>query len=128
MIELSQEFGFEAAHSLRRAVDATPSLRVHGHSYAGVLVLRGLPDPNTGMLVDLGHVERTVAMLREKLDHRLLDDVEGLGAGTMENLARWIFEQAHAALPALARVVVRRRSLGQSCAYEPAVDRGADRA
>ena len=119
MIELSQEFGFEAAHSLARGIDAAPSLRVHGHSYAGVLVLRGVPDPATGMLVDLGHVERVVATLREQLDHRLLDEVEGLGAGTMENLARWIFDASHAALPALARVVVRRRSLGQSCTYQP---------
>lgn len=128
MIELSQEFGFEAAHSLARGIDAEPSLRVHGHSYAGVLVLRGVPDPATGMLVDLGHVERVVAALRGKLDHRLLDEVDGLGAGTMENLARWIFEEARTALPALARVVVRRRSLGQSCAFEPVVDRGEDRA
>ena len=119
MIELSQEFGFEAAHSLARGIDAAPSLRVHGHSYAGVLVLRGAPDPATGMLVDLGHVERVITALREQLDHRLLDEVEGLGAGTMENLARWIYEEARVALPVLARVIVRRRSLGQSCAYQP---------
>ena len=92
---------------------------MHGHSYTGVLVLRGTADPVTGMLIDLGHVERAVAALREKLDHRLLDEVEGLGAGTMENLARWIYDEARAVLPTLARVIVRRRSLGQSCAYQP---------
>ena len=119
MIELAQAFGFEAAHSLRRDIDAAGSLRVHGHSYGGVLVLRGEPDPLTGMLVDLGQVERTIAVVREKLDHRLLDEVEGLGAGTMENLARWIFAEVRPGLPALARVIVRRPSLGQSCTYEP---------
>ena len=81
MIELAQEFGFEAAHSLARRIDAEASRRIHGHSYGGVLVLRGEADPETGMLVDLGHVERAIAAVRAKLDHRLLDEVEGLGAG-----------------------------------------------
>ncbi len=119
MIELAQEFGFEAAHSLERRVDAEASLRIHGHSYGGVLVLRGEADPATGMLVDLGHVERAVAAVRAQLDHRLLDEVDRLGAGTMENLARWIFEEVRPSLPQLARVIVRRASLGQSCTYEP---------
>lgn len=119
MIELAQEFGFEAAHSLRRAIETEASLRIHGHSYGGVLVLRGDADPDTGMLVDLGEVTRVIEDLRRALDHRLLDEVAGLGAGTMENLARWIYERAKPALPALARVEVRRASLGQSCAFEP---------
>ncbi len=119
MIELTQSFGFEAAHTLARDIDAESSARIHGHSYTGVLILRGEPDPSTGMLVDLGSVAATVAALRDQLDHRLLDRIEGLGAGTMENLAAWIFGQARRDLPALARVTVRRDSLGQTCSYEP---------
>ena len=119
MIELAQEFGFEAAHSLTRGIDTEASGRIHGHSYGGVLVLRGEADPATGMLVDFGHVERAVAAVRAKLDHRNLDEVDGLGAGTLENLASWIFEEVRPSLPQLARVIVRRASLGQSCTYEP---------
>ena len=119
MIELSQSFGFEAAHTLARAVEAEASARVHGHSYRAELVLRGEADPASGMLVDLGVVANAIGMLRERLDHRLLDGVEGLGQGTMENLAVWIYEKAKPGLPALARVVVRRESLGQVCSYEP---------
>ena len=32
MFELSKTFGFDAAHTLRRKVDAEPSRRIHGHS------------------------------------------------------------------------------------------------
>ncbi len=119
MIELSQSFGFEAAHTLRRSVDAEGSAQVHGHSYRAELVLRGPADPATGMLLDLGLVDATVLTLRERLDHRLLDSVEGLGAGTMENLAAWIYALAKPELPQLWRVVVRRDSLGQVCTFEP---------
>ncbi len=119
MIELSQSFGFEAAHTLDRAIDTDASRRVHGHSYAVDLVLRGEPDPVSSMLIDLGEVEAVITRLRLALDHRLLDEVEGLGPGTMENIATWIFDAARDRLPMLARVVVRRPSLGQACAYEP---------
>ena len=120
MIEVTQSFGFEAAHTLAREIETEGSARIHGHSYTGVLVLRGELDPSSGMLVDFGTLAVTIAELREALDHRLLDRVEGLGAGTMEHLAVWIYRRAKTSLPVLARVTVRRDSLGQTCSYEPA--------
>ncbi len=119
MIELRQSFGFEAAHTLARTIDAEGSARIHGHSYRGELVLRGEADPQTGMLVDLGVVAATIDIVRERLDHRLLNSIEDLGPGTMENLAAWIFRIARSTLPALAQVTVRRDSLGQVCSFEP---------
>ncbi len=56
--------------------------------------------------------------IRESLDHRLLNDVEGLGAPTLENLAKYIFGRAQAALPEVARVKLRRPSYGQTFVYE----------
>ena len=119
MIELSQAFGFEAAHTLERAVGTEASRRIHGHSYRAELVLRGEQLSSTGMLVDLGTVDAVIGRIVALLDHRLLDDVEGLGPPTMESLAAFIYETAKASLPCLARVVVRRDSIGQTCAYEP---------
>lgn len=120
MIELSQGFGFEAAHSLERRIEVEPSRRVHGHSYAGELVVGGdAPGPD-GMLVDLGLVQAVIAEIVAALDHRLLDEIEGLGPGTMENLAVWIYAFAKPRLARLRRVVVRRDSLSQVCTYQPA--------
>ncbi len=122
MIELSQSFGFEAAHTLTREVGAEGSARIHGHSYRAELVLRGPGERVSGMLIDLGLVASTVETLRDRLDHRLLDEIEDLGPGTMENLAAWIFDKAKPSLPPLWRVIVRRDSLGQSCAFQPDAD------
>ena len=51
MFELSKQFRFEAAHTLHRVVDSEPSRRVHGHSYRAEVVIRGRPDPVSGMLL-----------------------------------------------------------------------------
>lgn len=115
--ELSKQFRFEAAHTLRRAVDAEPSRRIHGHSYRAEVVLAGEADPATGMVIDLGLVERALADAREALDHRFLDEVADLGPATLENLSAWIWRRLAPGCPGLARVTVHRDSSGDACTY-----------
>jgi 6-pyruvoyltetrahydropterin/6-carboxytetrahydropterin synthase len=116
MIEITQEFGFDAAHFL--GVGAAENRRVHGHSFYVEVTLRGEPSPATGVLRDLGEVNEALKAIRTGLDHHLLNEVEGLGLPTLENLARYIYARAHAALPEVVRVRIRRPSFGQSCVYE----------
>ena len=118
MIELTQEFGFDAAHYLGQG--APENSRLHGHSFYCEVTLRGEPDAQRGWLRDLGEVKRALEAIREELDHRLLNEVEGLGNPTLENLARFIFRRAKKALPEVVRVKLRRPSYGQSCVYEDA--------
>ncbi|HWU26627.1 MAG TPA: 6-carboxytetrahydropterin synthase, partial [Rhizomicrobium sp.] len=76
------------------------------------------PHAQTGVLRDFGAIEQALTNIRARLDHQLLNEVEGLGQPTLENLARYIFAQAKTALPEIVRVRVRRPSYGQSCTYE----------
>jgi 6-pyruvoyltetrahydropterin/6-carboxytetrahydropterin synthase len=117
MHELGKQFRFDAAHSLERAIDAESSRRVHGHSYRAEVVVRGEPDPATGMILDLGLFERALQAARDGLDHHLLDEVEGLGPPTMENLAAWVWRTVKPACPGLCRVVIHRDSSGDTCTY-----------
>jgi len=130
MIELTQEFGFDAAHFLNQGGGAA-NRRMHGHSFYAEVTLRGRADPATGWLRDLEEVKRVLDGIRESLDHRVLNDVEGLSNPTLENLARFIFDAARAKLPEVARVTLRRPSYGQSCTYEelssPVYGEGAER-
>ena len=116
MIEISQEFGFDAAHYLGNG--AAENRRLHGHSFYAEVTLRGQADPATGFLRDLGEVKRVLDGIRETLDHRLLNEVDGLGVPTLENLARFIHMRAKASLPEVVRVKLRRPSYGQTCVYE----------
>ncbi|ABQ31947.1 6-pyruvoyl trahydropterin synthase family protein [Acidiphilium cryptum] len=116
MHEITKEFRFEAAHTLQRQIAAEASRRIHGHSYRATVTLRGAPDAS-GMLMDFGRLGQHLAAIREALDHRFLDEVEGLGPATLENLARFIWTRLATSCPGLARVAVFRDSEGESCAY-----------
>jgi 6-pyruvoyltetrahydropterin/6-carboxytetrahydropterin synthase len=117
MFELSKQFRFEAAHTLERAIGTEGSRRVHGHSYRAEVAVRGVPDRASGMIVDLGLLDRSLQTVRDGLDHHFLDDVQGLGPATLENLAVWIWRALTANGVTPSRVLVARDSSGESCLY-----------
>lgn len=113
--QISQRFFFDAAHTLRRELEADASRRIHGHTYHAEVTLAGAPDAATGMVLDLGLVRQAIATLRNQLDHRMLDDIDGLGPATLENLCAFIWRQLAPTLPALSAVRVWREALGDAC-------------
>jgi 6-pyruvoyltetrahydropterin/6-carboxytetrahydropterin synthase len=90
---------------------------VHGHSFQVEVTLAGDPDPDTGFLIDFAALEAACGELRHQLDHRMLNEIDGLSAPSLENLCLWIWARLSPRVPMLARVVVRRPSAGQSCSY-----------
>ncbi|MEC7595473.1 MAG: 6-carboxytetrahydropterin synthase, partial [Pseudomonadota bacterium] len=56
--------------------------------------------------------------LRKRLDHNMLNDIEGLGTPTLENLCLWMWAELQGELPHISAIEVFRDSLGQSCLYE----------
>lgn len=113
--EISQRFFFDAAHTLRRSIDTGSSARVHGHTYQAEVAVAGLPDPATGMVVDLGTVRVELEKIRKRLDHQLLDEVEGLGPPTLENLCIFLAQSAAQAGLSVSRVCVWREGVGDRC-------------
>ena len=113
--ELGQRFFFEAAHTLRRDHEADASRRVHGHTYRAKVTVAGAPDARSGMVVDLALLRGAIEQVRVRLDHRLLDDVEGLGAATLENLCRFVFEHVGRPEWRVVSVEVAREASGDSC-------------
>jgi 6-pyruvoyltetrahydropterin/6-carboxytetrahydropterin synthase len=113
--ELTQEFYFEAAHTLQRDIQALPSQRFHGHTYHAEITLRGELAADSAMLLDLGLFREQLELVRVQLDHHLLDDVTGVGEATLENLCRFIWRALSPNLPGLSRVTVARRASGDRC-------------
>jgi 6-pyruvoyltetrahydropterin/6-carboxytetrahydropterin synthase len=87
---------------------ARPSF--HGHGYTCDVTVTGEIDEETGMVVDLGVLDRVLdAEVRERFDHRNINlDVPEFAEGrlipTGEALARFIFERVQAALGSAVRV------------------------
>ena len=116
MWELTKWFRFEAAHALPGTTLGAASEEIHGHSFRAEVTLRGTPDPATGMVLDLGVLERSMADVQKMLDHKMLNNVEALGPPTLENLSRFVWERLQHA-GRIARVSIYRDSCNESCTY-----------
>lgn len=104
---ISKSFSFDAAHRLPHVPADHPCGRLHGHTYTVTLVLEGPVDAELGWVVDFGRVKAVFQPLRERLDHRCLNDIEGLENPTAEILARWLHERLRGDLPGLVEVTVQ---------------------
>ena len=116
-MEIRHEFGFDAAHRFPGMPRGHRYRGVHGHSFRVEVALRGTPRPPQGFVADFAGLEKACLDLRTKLDHALLNDVAGLKNPSLENLCLWLWSRLARKFPGLARVTVRRDSLGQSCTY-----------
>lgn len=114
--EIWKEFTLEAAHRLPRVPEGHKCARLHGHSYRITVHVRGPVDRGTGWVRDFGEIKEAFAPVEEALDHRYLNEVEGLENPTSENLARWIWERLEPSLPGLSRVVIRETCTA-GCVY-----------
>ena len=117
-MRIVKSMSFDAAHYLDHDLEERPYARLHGHSFTMEVVVEGEPDAATGWVVDFGEVDDALAELREMLDHRLLNEVEGLERPTLENICRWAAERLSRKFPGLAQVRVSRPSNGETCIYD----------
>ncbi|MCE7976606.1 MAG: 6-carboxytetrahydropterin synthase QueD [Nitrospira sp. NTP1] len=105
-MEIFREFTFEAAHLLPHVPENHKCRRLHGHSFRVQLHIRGEVDVVTGWIMDFSDIKKSFQPIHEQLDHRYLNDIEGLSNPTSENLARWIWKRLLPSLPLLSKVVV----------------------
>ena len=114
-MEIFKEFTFEAAHRLPNVPDGHKCARLHGHSYRVEIHVTGDVGEHSGWIMDFQDVKDAFTPLHDQLDHRYLNEVEGLDNPTSEVLARWIWERLVKALP-LSHVLVRE-TCTSGCVY-----------
>ncbi|WP_297833391.1 6-carboxytetrahydropterin synthase QueD [Thermomonas sp.] len=115
-MDIFKAFTFEAAHRLPNVPDGHKCARLHGHSFRVELHVAGEPDPHTGWVMDFAELARAFQPLHERLDHRYLNEIEGLENPTSERLAQWIWERVRPTVPLLSEVVVRE-TCTSGCRY-----------
>lgn len=118
--EIYKEFTFESAHRLPYVPEDHKCFRLHGHSFRVEIHVGGEVDPANGWIIDFADIKTAFKPLYDQLDHRYLNEIDGLENPTSENLARWIWERIRGRLPGLCRIVVRE-TCTSGCAYEGSV-------
>lgn len=99
-------FTFEAAHRLPNVPPEHKCARLHGHSFRVEVTVEGEVGADSGWVVDFADLKRAWEPLHTALDHRYLNEIEGLGNPTSEVLAAWIWERLARTLPGLERLEV----------------------
>ena len=112
-----KDFHFEAAHFLPTAPAGHPNSRVHGHSFRVRVTVAGEPDQATGLVVHFEELEAALDDAREALDHRMLNEIEGLELPTLERISLWLWDRLHNRVPGLAEVEIVRDSCHEGCVY-----------
>jgi 6-pyruvoyltetrahydropterin/6-carboxytetrahydropterin synthase len=93
LVTLSRTFRFDAAH--RNTSPFTPAMtaRTHGHTWELALRATGTVDEQMGWLLDFGRIKEIGQPLVDRLDHRCLNDIEGLSHTSTEDIAHWAQRQ-----------------------------------
>jgi 6-pyruvoyltetrahydropterin/6-carboxytetrahydropterin synthase len=105
-VELRKTIQFEAAHLLPHLPETHKCRRLHGHSFQAEIAVSGACDPQLGWMMDYGEISRILRPFWEQLDHRYLNEIEGLDNPTSENIARWLWDRLKPELPQLCEIVV----------------------
>ena len=120
-MRITKSVTFDAAHFLETdsAEEAgRPYARMHGHSFTLDVTLEGEPNTETGWVADFGDVAEALDQIKDALDHRLLNEVDGLKKPTLENICIWVADQLKDDFPGLRQVKVARPSNGEACIYD----------
>lgn len=112
-----KEFLFEAAHYLPSAPPGSPNARLHGHSFRARVSIEGAPAADTGYIFHFDELARAMSDARDALDHRLLNEVAGLEAPTLERIAIWLWNRLQNRVPGLAEIAIARDSCHEGCVY-----------
>lgn len=115
-MEIFRSFRFESAHRLPHLPPDHKCSRLHGHSYRVDVHVEGPLDPKLAWVVDFAEIAAAFDPLLDALDHRYLNEVEGLDNPTCERVAVWIWDRLRPRLPQLSQVVVHE-TCTSGCAY-----------
>jgi 6-pyruvoyltetrahydropterin/6-carboxytetrahydropterin synthase len=92
---IGRTYRFESAHHLPLLPEGHRCKNLHGHNYRIEVVVSGTLDPR-GFVKDFAELDAEVVPLINMLDHRILNEVEGLGNPTAEIIAAWFFHRIKA--------------------------------
>jgi len=115
-MKLYKEFYVEAAHLLPNLPEEHKCRRLHGHSFKITVHVEGKVEEKSGWVMDFAEIGEKFQPIFSALDHRYLNEIEGLENPTSENLAIWIWNRLKPAVSQLTAVEIRE-TCTSGCVY-----------
>ena len=105
---IATEYKFSSAHWLPKVPDTHRCRRMHGHNYLLRVSVKGHANAGSGMVLDFFDLDKLVQPVVDEIDHRCLNDIDGLENPTAELIAKWFADRILAitelAVPITCRV------------------------
>ncbi len=105
-MDIFRIFHLQCARRLPGLAASHPCSRLHGHSFKVELTVSGALDPERGWVMDFAELDAAWQSIHARLDHRYLNDIEGLDNPTSENLAVWLWSTLQIQIPRLSKITV----------------------
>jgi 6-pyruvoyltetrahydropterin/6-carboxytetrahydropterin synthase len=115
-MEIYESFRLECAHRLPHVPEGHKCARLHGHSFEVEINLQGPVEEKSGWVTDLADIQTAFIPIHQALDHRYLNEIEGLDNPTSENLARWVWRRLAPTLAGLSTIIIRE-TCNSGCIY-----------
>ncbi len=115
-MEINKSFTFEAAHQLPNVPLDHKCRRLHGHSFHVTVHVEGPIGADSGWVMDFADLKAACRPIHDQLDHRYLNEIDGLENPTSEHIARWIWHRLKPVVPGLSAVAVRE-TCTSGCRY-----------
>lgn len=115
VFEITKAVNFEAAHYMAGKPEGHPYRNMHGHSFRLEITVAGTVQPGAEWVQDFSDLTTILQATADKLDHRLLNEIDGLSVPTLERICLWAANDLRDALPGLKKVTLARPSLDERC-------------
>lgn len=112
---VTKAVSFEAAHYMGHQEEGHPYRSIHGHSFRIEATVAGTVQPGEQWVEDFADLTAALEAVAARLDHRLLNEIDGLEVPTLERLCVWVANVLRPNVPGLSSVELSRPSLNERC-------------
>ena len=99
-----KHFDFDSAHFLPYVPDNHKCKEIHGHTYRMTVYFKGELDEQFGWVIDFAEIKNEITPIIKSIDHKLLNNIEGLENPTCEVLAVWLWNKIKSRISILHRI------------------------
>ena len=106
-MKIHRTYTMHAARFIPTLEPTHPCSKMHGHTFKVIIEVDGPIDQETGFVMDFYDLDVIVNKnVMKKIDHKILNDVEGLENPSSEYLAIWVWNELIGSLPILSEVTI----------------------
>ena len=106
-MEVFRSFRFHAARFLPNLDNTHICKKMHGHTFNITIHVTGEINTKNGFVMDFFDIDKILnKYVISIIDHKVLNDIDGLENPTSEHLSKWIWNKIINKIPTLSKIVL----------------------